>query len=239
MGWGTDTPVFGFLVKSPLGLKARVGSLIHTWQRQTCYTILRFTSRVTDADHLVAIMAAASISSTYLRTGIGGAQNWDLSYCRRMLLPNELCQLSSSKHICDIYKSARSKYHSFALFQYAPCLVYFQINVLFVFRIDVWLTDGYFYTSNPTPTGWFNIVLNCIGPNNGQGIRMFINGAEVASKTTKNDPSSTPSSGDGRIIVGRTFTNSYERYTSLQTDELVYFNQGLTTEEIIQLYNDL
>ena len=68
---------------------------------------------------------------------------------------------------------------------------------------------------------------------------MFINGAEVASKTTKNDPSYTPSSGDGRIIVGRTFTNSYERYTSLQIDELVYFNQGLTTEEIIKLYNDI
>ena len=68
---------------------------------------------------------------------------------------------------------------------------------------------------------------------------MFINGADVASKTTKNDPSYTPSSGDGRIIVGRTFTNSYERYTSLQIDELVYFNQDLNTEEIIQLYNDL
>ena len=239
MGWGTDTPVFGFLVKYPLGLKAILGSLIHTWLRQTCYTILRFTSGVTAADRLVASMAAAPISSTYLRTGIGGAQNWDLSYCRRMLLPYELCQLSSWKHICDIYKSARSKYLPFALFQYTPCLVCFQINVLFVFRVDVWLTDGYFYTSNPTPTGWFHIVLNYIGPNNGEGIRMFINGAEVASKTTKSVSSYTPSSGDGRIIVGRTFTNSYERYTSLQIDELVYFNQDLNTEEIIQLYNDL
>ena len=58
-------------------------------------------------------------------------------------------------------------------------------------------------------------------------------------KTTKNDPSYTPSSGDGRIVVGRTLTNSYERYTSIQIDELIYFNQGLTTEEIIQLHNDL
>ena len=158
MGWGTDTPVFGFLVKSALGLKAIVGSLIHTWQRQTCYTILRFTSGVTAADRLVASISVAPISSTYLRAGIGGAQNWDLSYCRRMLLPNELCQLRSSKHICDIYTNLldqRSKYLSFALFQYAPWMVYFQINISFVFRVDVWLTDGYFYTSNPTPTGWF------------------------------------------------------------------------------------
>ena len=28
-------PQFGFLVMSPLGFKARVGSIIHTWQRQT------------------------------------------------------------------------------------------------------------------------------------------------------------------------------------------------------------
>ena len=168
-----------------MGLKAIVGSLICTWRWHTCYTILRFTSGVTAADCLVASMAAAPIPSTYLRAGIGGAQNWDLSCCRQMLLPNELCQFSSSKHICDIYKSARSKFLSFAIFQYAPCLVYFHFNALFVFRIDVWLTDGYFYTSNPTPTGWFHIVLNYIGPNNSQGIRMFINGAEVASKTTK------------------------------------------------------
>ena len=34
----TDTPVFGLLVMSPLGFKARVGSLICTWQRCICYT---------------------------------------------------------------------------------------------------------------------------------------------------------------------------------------------------------
>ena len=36
--WGHWYPCFGLLVTSPLGFKAIVGSLIHTWQRHTCYT---------------------------------------------------------------------------------------------------------------------------------------------------------------------------------------------------------
>ena len=35
--WGRWYPCFGLLVTSPLGFKARVGSLIHTWQRHMCY----------------------------------------------------------------------------------------------------------------------------------------------------------------------------------------------------------
>ena len=34
----TDTPVFGLLMMSPLGFKAKVGSLICTWWRHTFYT---------------------------------------------------------------------------------------------------------------------------------------------------------------------------------------------------------
>ena len=43
------------------------------------------TSGVTPADLLAASMAAESISSMYLQTGIGGTQNWELSCHRRML----------------------------------------------------------------------------------------------------------------------------------------------------------
>ena len=38
--WGHWYPCFGLLVMSPLGFKARVGSLIRTWQRCTWYTFL-------------------------------------------------------------------------------------------------------------------------------------------------------------------------------------------------------
>ena len=36
--WGHWYPCFGLLVMSPLGFKVRVGSLIYTWWRHTCYT---------------------------------------------------------------------------------------------------------------------------------------------------------------------------------------------------------
>ena len=58
-------PCFGLLVMSPIGYKARVGSLIRAWQR-----CMRFTSGVTPADLLLASMAAKLISSIYLRAGI-------------------------------------------------------------------------------------------------------------------------------------------------------------------------
>ena len=37
---GPLIPCFGLLVISPLGFKARLGNLIHTWQRHTCYMFL-------------------------------------------------------------------------------------------------------------------------------------------------------------------------------------------------------
>ena len=63
---------------SPLGFKARVGSLICTWWRHMCYMF----PGVTPTD----LMAAAElIFSTYMRQGIGGTRTWDLSLHRRTL----------------------------------------------------------------------------------------------------------------------------------------------------------
>ena len=36
--WDHWYPCFGLMVTSPLGFKARVGSLIGAWRRRTCYT---------------------------------------------------------------------------------------------------------------------------------------------------------------------------------------------------------
>ena len=49
-------PLFGLLVTSPLGFKARVGSLIHTWQGQT-----RYTSGATLANRLAAEQALVGL----------------------------------------------------------------------------------------------------------------------------------------------------------------------------------
>ena len=82
--------------------------------------------------------------------------------------------------------------------------------------------------------GWTLVVVNYNGPMDGQGIRMFSNGVEVASDTAKEIQSY--SLGDDRIIVDRWYTDSNEKYAGLHVDELMYFNTVLSTEEVYLLY---
>ena len=96
-------------------------------------------------------------------------------------------------------------------------------------------TQWIFWTCYPKPTGWTHIVFNYIGPNNGQGIRVYIDGTEVDSNTTKD--AHLGSVGDGRIIVGRRYTDSNEKYGSVHLDELIYFNAALTSDDVQSIYN--
>ena len=57
----------------------------------------------------------------------------------------------------------------------------------------------------------------------------------MASDTTKDARSY--SAGDGRIVLGRYYTDSDEYYTSAMVDELVFFNQALSNDDINALYN--
>ena len=75
--------------------------------------------------------------------------------------------------------------------------------------------------------------MNYIGPNDGEGVRIYYNG-EVASKTTKTEGSY--SAGDGKITVGRYYTNTDALYASFQVDELIFFNQILSNDNINLLY---
>ena len=85
------------------------------------------------------------------------------------------------------------------------------------------------------PSGWFHVVINYIGPNNGQGIRMFIDGSELMSDTAKDAWSF--SAGDGMVVVGRDYTDADKEYASVQVDELIFFNQVLSNDHINKLYN--
>ena len=79
-------------------------------------------------------------------------------------------------------------------------------------------------------------MLNYIGPNDGEGLRIYYNGMEVTSDTIKS--SAGPySTGDGRIVVGRRLTNLDENYASVQVDELIYFNASLTSDDVQSIYN--
>ena len=62
---------------------------------------------------------------------------------------------------------------------------------------------------------------------------MYSNGQEVATADAIIE--SWYSSTDGRIVIGRYFTNADEKYASIEVDELVFFNQALTSTEINQL----
>ena len=93
------------------------------------------------------------------------------------------------------------------------------------------LPGGQFFANTKRPSGWFHIVLNYIGPKDGEGIKIFIKGAQVASDTiTSRGPYPT---GDGRIVVGKKNTDEQNLfYASVQVDELRFFNRYLTQEEI-------
>ena len=103
------------------------------------------------------------------------------------------------------------------------------------YRCDVHVQDGTFRVRIVKPTGWTHLVLNYIGPNTGEGIKIFNNGWEAHSDRTKWNASLT--SGDGRIVVGRYTTRGDEKYASVEIDELIFFNQYLSIEDVRKLHN--
>ena len=89
----------------------------------------------------------------------------------------------------------------------------------------------------PKPSGWTHFALNYIGPNNGEGIELFRDGAEVVNSTTRTiTHRSTP---DGRLVVGRYTTDRDNQYTSLQIDELFLFNHVLDSKDVQHMYQSV
>ena len=43
--------------------------------------------------------------------------------------------------------------------------------------------------------------------------------------------------GDGKIVVGRQYTNRDEQHGSVEVDELIYFNAALTSDNAQSIYN--
>ena len=80
---------------------------------------------------------------------------------------------------------------------------------------------------------WIHIVGNYIGPQDGQGIRIYYDGIETGSDTTKDGDSEQV--GEGRIVIGRLATDEDADYASVEVDELMFFNMKLTEPEIVML----
>ena len=97
------------------------------------------------------------------------------------------------------------------------------------------MLNGRFVTSVAAPTGWTHIVLNYIGPNNGQGIEIYHNGVQIRNDATKSG--ATRSSGDCKVVIGRLYADTDDWYGSVDVDELLFFNQKLTDQEIQDIRN--
>ena len=78
-------------------------------------------------------------------------------------------------------------------------------------------------------------MLNFIGPNAGEGIQAFRDGALRARH--RSGHSNTYTDGDGRVVVGRRYVSRSQDYAHVELDELIFFNQALQGEDVMELYN--
>ena len=90
----------------------------------------------------------------------------------------------------------------------------------------------------PKPSGWFHVVVNFLGPNDGEGLRVHYDGVEL--EALRGDPSRRHASSraqnlESRILIGRLFYIIDNYYISVEADELFFFNQALTDPEITTL----
>ena len=95
------------------------------------------------------------------------------------------------------------------------------------------MSTGHFTKFITKPSGWIHVVLNFIGPNEGEGIRIYHDGVQAGSKTTIGGKSKN--NGNRRIVIGRNFAGSPDIHSSVQVDELLFFNEVLTDDEITML----
>ena len=76
-------------------------------------------------------------------------------------------------------------------------------------------------------------MLNYIGPDD--GIEMYMGGVKVTSGAEDFSPPESVSPGNGRIVVGRGNVDVDDLYSSVEVDELIYFNSLLKIEQIEML----
>ena len=80
------------------------------------------------------------------------------------------------------------------------------------------------------PKGWFHLVMNGVD----EGLHVYINGELERNGTTVD--SVKVKAGDGKTVIGRTYTNKDKYYVSVMVDEMTFWNRNLTTQEIKAIY---
>ena len=81
---------------------------------------------------------------------------------------------------------------------------------------------------------WHHFVANLIGPQEGEGIILFLDGNLLVSDTTLGDVGRQ--AGNGQVQIGRSYTDSYLEYATVAIDEILFFNRILESDEIEALF---
>ena len=83
---------------------------------------------------------------------------------------------------------------------------------------------------------WFHAVLNYLGKDVDMGgFNVYHNNKLVGPRTNYYPKES--SSGNSQVVLGRQFTDDDNSYTSVQVDELMFFNRNLSASDIEAFYN--
>ena len=82
---------------------------------------------------------------------------------------------------------------------------------------------------------WVHLVLNLIRPH--EGFQLFRDGVLVRYQANTASVGTPIARGNGRLVLGRRHPNTDGRYSSVDLDELVFFNRKLTVQEVETLYN--
>ena len=96
------------------------------------------------------------------------------------------------------------------------------------------LSRGQIVTWLNRPSGWYHLVINYIGENDGQIFHVYQNSALMANATTLQAVHYGYRLGEGRIVIGQHFTRSYH-HSSAIVDELILFEQMLSTQQMTTL----
>ena len=100
----------------------------------------------------------------------------------------------------------------------------------------LFLRDKSYHSILAKPTGWTHVVLNWDVAN---GFDFYYNVVEQSGGPPIPNSDGPRVDTDGRVVVGRTFTDIDTAYSSIMMDELLFFNYKLNSEQIQMLYNNI
>ena len=91
-----------------------------------------------------------------------------------------------------------------------------------------------FGKSIPRKSDWTHLVVNYLGPNDGEGIYVYQDGVQTGNNTIPRTTATIPS-GYGGVILGKLVRTLDWQYRTVAMDDLLFFNESLREGQITQL----